>query len=236
MNEVQAKVMQRYGSYEAAKARFSELSVVGRGLAGDEPSELTDLAAAFLSEWGPAGDGGGGAAAPGTDDAAIMSASMRSIQAWASEKKTPDTILSLAAVVAGWDAEQDDPTMVMELEYQVAIDKAMAIVADCAAKAGERKGGPKKIKVLAHPVLYLAVVIKRLNERESKKLLADMRSDDKIIADNVAAEAFRKAILWPQREVIGDLAEMYPIAIDEVMPAQLVRAAGLVIGGSKKKG
>lgn len=232
MNEAQTKVVNRYGSLEAAGIRFGELSVVGRGLTPEEAAELADLNAAFAGV--PDSTNGNGSAA---NEAGSRPVGSRTILAWAEEKKTPDTLLSLAAVAAGWDGEQDDQTVVTEVEYQIAIDKASEIIAKCAAEAGERPNSRvKRIKVLAHPTLMIAVVVKRLNEIQAKKLLSDIRSDDKMIADNAAVEAFRKAILWPSRDVIADLAEMYPIAIDEVMPTQLVRAAGLVVGGAKKKG
>jgi len=248
-----------YGSVEAARQRYNGLMVLGRAPTDEEAQETADLlrALAMLDEQGQPM-----VPVPGTNTDPVLNAERiratairaghdavfghdadgkrdekiaRDVEEWARERKTPRDLLCVAATASGWELQPEfsDPTCVDGATYDLAIEGAKKLLNDVSLAPKLAGKGRKGMVVLTIPGQLVAVILKRLDAKEAKKVISELRDDNEAISDNAQGQMMQRQVLWPTGEALDAIKDAVPLAWLESWPKSLLEAAG--INASKKK-
>lgn len=156
---------------------------------------------------------------------------------WQADKDTLRDVLCLAAAGSMWDPLQEPNTMsetlVTEEEYLAAIHAAEEVIEEA------KKRAPRP-KILCHPQLLTAIVIKKLTVVECDAMLATMNDEDKVGGEKSTylRTVLREKTLWPsptspQYEFI--VSEV-PTAFNHTYPMALMETLGMRNNEGKRVG
>lgn len=231
-------LIEKYGSVEAARQRLNGMMNMGRAPTDEEAQETADLirALALTDQSAPiAMPVVVPIASVPPSDPSPASGDMLDVEEWARSKKTHRDLLCVAATALGWELQPDygDPTIVSESAYDVAIEGAKRILADAAQSPKLAGRGRKGMLVLTVPGQLVAVIARKLDARESKKIVDELADDNDAISDNAQTQMMGRATLWPTGAILENVKDTVPLAWANAWPRTMLEVAG--INASKKK-